>query len=468
MKTLLTPTRPPSPCYSTTNFRRRRRTISPTTTPTLFALTLMLLCSITSRSPSIVVVAAILPDNIRIPSATDAARGTIFHQRHERRMSEDEEEDCDTERNQCRSPKSGLCENEVTTCLVDPCDATDCEFGACEANYCGGCHAMCLGVSGRRQAKESKGDDGDVASDGAEAEETDVHNGVEELIEEAEEEAEEKAEEESDKSEGGNGEATTKTSKSSSAKASSVSSPGTFSANTANNTHGRSAWVAHGLIGSIVFGLLVPLAISSAFFRDLIPTYWIYIHVVANVATFAMTFFAVGIAFATMNGMGNRGEGHLKEMHHIVGLLLLLVVSFQTANGFLRPPREFYTDDEHDTTPGAVLRSSMNDKSMTARTLWYLVHGMCGLLVFALGSYQVRSGLGLFSRRYGTPDWGTVYIAYVGWLVGIMLIGKALMKWKERQSKLSSMEIQMGRGEGGNRGVYDPENDLTVAQFETV
>mmetsp|Transcript_12003 Transcript_12003/g.22849 ORF Transcript_12003/g.22849 Transcript_12003/m.22849 type:complete len:469 (+) Transcript_12003:159-1565(+) len=468
MKTLLTSTRPPSPCYSTTNFRWRRRTTSPLTMPTLLSLTLVLLfSSITSRSPRasvVVVVAAIPPATIQIPSAANnVARGTILRQRQQRQH---EREDCDTEKNECRSPESGLCENEVSsTCLVDPCDATECEFGACEANYCGGCHAMCLGAGSgrsefdrniegdsnaeaRRKAKESKGGDGDVASDGAAAEETDVRNGVEQLIEEAEGEA---------------GKTTG---------ASSVSSPGIYSAAADNDdddtTRGRSAWVAHGLVGSAVFGLLVPLAISSAFFRDLIPTYWIYIHVVSNVATFAMTFFAVGIAFATMNGMGNGGEGHLKEMHHIVGLLLLLAVSFQTANGFLRPPREFYTDDEHDTTPGAVLRSSMNDKSMTARTLWYLVHGMSGVLVFALGSYQVRSGLGLFSKRYGTPDWGTVYIAYVGWLAGILLIGKVLMKWKERNSKLSGMGIQMGRGEGSNRGVYDPENDLTVAQFETV
>ena len=110
------------------------------------------------------------------------------------------------------------------------------------------------------------------------------------------------------------------------------------------NSH-RSAWVAHGAIGATVFGLLVPSAITSAFFRDLIPTYWIYIHVCINVINFAMTFFTVGIAFATMNGMGAAGEGHLKEMHHIVGLLLLMLVSFQMANGFLRPPREFITDE---------------------------------------------------------------------------------------------------------------------------
>eukprot|EP01083_Nonionella_stella_P316963 1152011_1 len=80
-----------------------------------------------------------------------------------------------------------------------------------------------------------------------------------------------------------------------------------------------SAWVAHGAIGATAFGLLVPLAITSALVRDLVPTYWIYLHVSLNVVTFAATFFGVGIAFATKGGMAanEEGEGHFEEMHHL-------------------------------------------------------------------------------------------------------------------------------------------------------
>jgi hypothetical protein len=201
-------------------------------------------------------------------------------------------------------------------------------------------------------------------------------------------------------------------------------------------------WVAHGAIGVTIFGLLVPSAISSAFFRDLIPGYWIYIHVVLNVTTFAMTFFSIGIAFATMNGMGDASEGHMKEVHHIVGLLLLLLVSFQTANGFLRPPREFVTDDLNDQTPGAIHRSQT--KSLTTRTLWYLSHAGCGLLIFALGTYQVHSGMGLFSKRFGTTDWGSVYLGYIFSLAIVILGGKIWLKVRERRSKQLSFEMQSG------------------------
>lgn len=43
---------------------------------------------------------------------------------------------------QCLSPE-GLCEIEAS-CFVDPCDVTDECTGECQANYCGGCHAVCL------------------------------------------------------------------------------------------------------------------------------------------------------------------------------------------------------------------------------------------------------------------------------------------------------------------------------------
>jgi len=40
-----------------------------------------------------------------------------------------------------------------------------------------------------------------------------------------------------------------------------------------------------------------------------------------------------------------------KEMHHIIGLGLLLLLIFQVANGFLGPLREIVMDDG---TPGAM------------------------------------------------------------------------------------------------------------------
>ena len=105
---------------------------------------------------------------------------------------------------------------------------------------------------------------------------------------------------------------------------------------------------------------------SSALFRDFIPHGWICLHVGINVLLFAMTFFAVGIAVARMNGtIAVEGGHHMDERHHVAGLLLLLLISFQTANGSLHPPREFITNNENDATPGAVFRPNANDRGIS-------------------------------------------------------------------------------------------------------
>ena len=224
----------------------------------------------------------------------------------------------------------------------------------------------------------------------------------------------------------------------------------------------RSAWIAHGAIGAISFGLLVPSAIGTAFFRDCMPASWIYVHVAVNVMTFATVFFAVGIAFATMGSMGDAAEGHMKELHHIVGLLLLLMVSFQVANGFLRPPREFVPEDDGDVYGDDEDNVGKTGGCLSARKTWHFVHGLGGMAIFGLGAYQVHSGLGLFARRYAVTDWGDVYLGYIGWVAAVLLIGKAFVMWKHSRMRAVQREVQMRGRE------WDPENDLTNAQFEAV
>jgi hypothetical protein len=191
----------------------------------------------------------------------------------------------------------------------------------------------------------------------------------------------------------------------------------------------HSAWIAHGTIAVLVFGLLVPASISSALFRDFLPEYWIYLHVFLNVATFSFVTITVGVAFTTMNSLGDKNEGHLKELHHVIGLFLLLVVTLQTANGFLRPPREFLTEDEEDRTPGAIHSSDWGNK-FTPRSVWHLVHRVTGAFVFALGTWQIQSGMKIYARKYNGADWGSVYLGYIGWLV--FVIGGAKL-WAMRR-----------------------------------
>ncbi len=202
----------------------------------------------------------------------------------------------------------------------------------------------------------------------------------------------------------------------------------------------KAAWIAHGLLATLTFGLLLPASISSALFRDYLPSHWIYVHVYINVLSLLVTLITVIVAFVAMSSLGERNEGHLKEMHHIAGLALLLLISFQTANGFIRPPREFVTDDIDDCTPGAI--HSSRDPRFTPRAIWQLMHRCVGLAIFLGGTWQVRSGLAIYARKFSTMDYGSVYLGYVGWLVFLLVAAKLYLPERERrkQGELKGLE----------------------------
>ena len=158
----------------------------------------------------------------------------------------------------------------------------------------------------------------------------------------------------------------------------------------------RSAWIAHGVMGTIVFGILVPVSTFTPFFHGLIP---VEAYIVIHVATYVMTFVTVSVAIKTMGGLINVGESHSKENHHIVGLLLLLLVSIQTL--------------------GSIQRDA---KSRLVT--------VSGLLAFAFGVYEVHSGLSLFAL-YDTIDLKSVYLGYICWLM-LVVIGAKLWMLKTR------------------------------------
>ena len=197
----------------------------------------------------------------------------------------------------------------------------------------------------------------------------------------------------------------------------------------------RQAWVAHGLIGSLCFGLLVPLSVFSSYFRDwLIPQHWMMNQIYLNI----LTFITVVVAFVTMNGMmGNSGEGHMKEIHHIVGLLLLLLVSLQTAvSGFLQSShrRVMNHDDDNDNDEGEE-DVYQKDTATTGTAYWHQhINIVFGFIIFGIGAYQIHSGLGLYTKRYDTSNWW-VYI-YIVWLLVVTFIW--WMKMRARVVKFAT------------------------------
>lgn len=215
-----------------------------------------------------------------------------------------------------------------------------------------------------------------------------------------------------------------------------------------------SAWknsktfVAHGFFAMLAWALLSPVAVTIAWFRTLLPSSWIYIHVFSNVISFICSFLAFWIA---VGGVAkNDAADHFSKGHHYGGLILFFFITLQTINGFLRPPVERKDansayDDDPDLLFGCVRIPQ------TPRETWQMIHRTIGLGSLGLGIYQVSSGLGLYSERFGTKSlvWG--YFIYVGLFVASLV---ALRMWTH------SEEDKARRGGAQVVSSSDDEPDL--------
>ena len=185
-----------------------------------------------------------------------------------------------------------------------------------------------------------------------------------------------------------------------------------------NTSHSKQAWVAHGLLGFFTFGIFVPLSLFSSYFRDwLIPKHWLYLQSYINI----LTFITVAIAFGTMNGhMGNAEEGHTKEVHHIMGLLLLLLVCLQTAvNGFFYHPASSYVRQSDTVSIDGEEDDEMHDTTRSSYYWQRTTNLAFGLLIFVIGATQIHLGMELFTRRYDTLYYGNYF--YISWLIVLLV-----------------------------------------------
>jgi len=171
------------------------------------------------------------------------------------------------------------------------------------------------------------------------------------------------------------------------------------------NDQFRSAWIAHGVFGSLAFVLLFPLSAASAILRKLMPSTWIFFHTFGNIAAFASTLFAVFVAITTTS---NSGGEHFVEKHHKIGISLLLLSFCQVIGGLFRPGKSQNDDN--------------NNSKLNTRHIWKLGHGLLGTSILILGYIQVGDGLNMFAEDYSSVNLTQGYITLI--IVGcIVLLG---------------------------------------------
>lgn len=244
----------------------------------------------------------------------------------------------------------------------------------------------------------------------------------------------------------------------------------TGAASTTKSTGGAASshmgvWAAHGTFATLAWAVAAPFAVTTAWFRTLVPSSWIYIHVFANVSTFCLTLVTFIIAVVGMSISDN--PAHFSETHHWIGLVMLLFVTFQVMNGFLRPPvekRDPYGShqDEYEGWFSHLTRSP--------RAMWHLAHRSTGVGLIAFGIFQIQDGLNMFSADFNTKSLAPVFWVYVG-IFAAMLVGLKLWIVYEEYKARKGMEAvtsvdqrRMGNMAAGT-GI-DPDSELVPVQFD--
>lgn len=188
-----------------------------------------------------------------------------------------------------------------------------------------------------------------------------------------------------------------------------------------------SAWLAHGIIAFIAWGVLVPTAVQSAIMRSLFkgPT-WFKLHQYINAIAMALTIavFAIGVAVT-----GKEGAPHFENSHERMGLAMFLLVIIQAGDGAIRPP--------------APAPSSGEEKTLS-RKFWEIGHRIGGVALLACGFWQMDSGIKLYALKFngaGSSQEQGVIIAYwvwIGFVVAMLVIGSVYFKFLRSKMKTVS------------------------------
>lgn len=203
-------------------------------------------------------------------------------------------------------------------------------------------------------------------------------------------------------------------------------------------------YAAHGMLASIAWGILVPLAIGSALLRKWITKcsakdgLWYKFHFYLNALALMMTTISFGLAVIARQRTTPSGENpkHFTAFAHAtVGLLIMILLLVQVFGGILRP----------------------KDKEASKRVVWLLAHRLLGVGLLLLCWYQVQDGLTLFATLFNYADYSTVFWCVAGSIGGINVLGKIL-------TLHSTDEVITKNAEKTEQDIHNDDNDLTTQE----
>jgi hypothetical protein len=221
-------------------------------------------------------------------------------------------------------------------------------------------------------------------------------------------------------------------------------------------------FATHGVMAVLAWGIATPFAMTVAWFRALVPSSWIYIHVFANVMSLVFTFIAVILA---LSGVAMEDSAsHFDHPHHWIGLFLFIIMIFQVTNGFTRPPverKDAYDPNQYEHDDRIIKLPE------TPRQRWHLTHQVSGIVMLIMGLYQISSGLHLFAENFNSTSAAPWFWLYVGLFALLLLSLKAWLVLEEHKARRTMEQSMVGINNEQN-GASNEEPTLDAAVEELV
>jgi len=191
-------------------------------------------------------------------------------------------------------------------------------------------------------------------------------------------------------------------------------------------TRNKTLWKLHGYCAALAWGFFSPLAIGVAMLRYWFPNgLWLKFHQCFNYMVVMLTILAFGFGVAAIKsetpaGGNPRHFSFSPSPHRMFGLMVFLIVLFQTLGGQYRP---------HNPAKG-------EEKSLTRRS-WEVLHRVFGLFLLGISWYQIDSGIRIYQKLFAdsaNTNLSAIFWGSVGTITGLIVVGYIVTKITEKKN----------------------------------
>lgn len=218
----------------------------------------------------------------------------------------------------------------------------------------------------------------------------------------------------------------------------------------------KAAWLAHGIMAFLSWGVFVPFAVQSSLLRDLLPKgpMWIKLHKAFNAIAYAL--FALSFVIAVVY-TGKEGSSHFWNGHQIVGLAMLIAASGQILGGVMRP---------HNPAPG--------EEKVLVRKAWEASHRVLGVVLLAFGFWQMGSGIELYANKYSLSEndeekLSIAYWVWIGAMSAVIIVGGGYFKYLNSSGKNSGQKsAKKGDSDQNDDAVNDTKSPVEEVSEEDI